>query len=240
MNRPIVRLYGLVVVLFAVLVAFTSRWTIFQASSLRTNTLNERGLLDQERIDRGEILAAGGEVLARSVRDSEGFYTRIYPTGALFTPAIGYSSIGLLAQTGLERYRSAALNGETGTSVQSMLNEIQGRKPQGNTVYDHATANRSACGDRRARRTRRRGGGAAPTDRGGRGDGLHAELRRRRAHLAKRLRTDHKRARCATGQPRRAIWLRARLDVQGGDRHRRDRLRVNSHRNRPSVAATKW
>ncbi len=134
MNRPIVRLYGLVVVLFAVLVAFTSRWTIFQASSLRSNTLNERGLLEQERIDRGEILAANGEVLARSVRDSEGFYRRVYPTGALFTPAIGYSSIGLLAQTGLERYRSAALNGETGTSVQSVLNEIQGRKPQGNTV----------------------------------------------------------------------------------------------------------
>jgi peptidoglycan glycosyltransferase len=133
-NRPIVRLYGLVVVLFAVLVAFTSRWTIFEASSLRSNALNERGLLEQERIDRGEILAANGDVLARSVRDSEGFYTRIYPTGALFTPAIGYSSIGLLAQTGLERYRSAALNGETGTSVRSVLNEIQGRKPQGNTV----------------------------------------------------------------------------------------------------------
>ena len=134
MNRPIVRLYGMVVLLFAVLVAFTSRWTVFEASSLRANTLNARALLEQERIDRGEILAAGGEVLARSVRHAGGFYTRIYPTGALFTPPVGYSNVELLGQTGLERYRSAALNGETGTSVQSVLNELQGRKSQGNAV----------------------------------------------------------------------------------------------------------
>jgi peptidoglycan glycosyltransferase len=132
-NRPIVRLYGLVVVLFAVLVGFTSRWTIFEASSLRTNPLNQRGLLQQQRINRGEILAADGTILARSVRSHEGFYTRVYPTGAEFTQAIGYSYIER-GQTGLERYRSATLDGETGTSVRSILDELQGRKPQGNTV----------------------------------------------------------------------------------------------------------
>jgi peptidoglycan glycosyltransferase len=35
---------------------------------------------------------------------------------------------------GLERYRSPALNGQTGTSVQSILDQLQGRKPQGDTV----------------------------------------------------------------------------------------------------------
>ena len=68
MNRPIIRLYGLVVVLFGLLVAFTSRWTIFEASSLRANPLNARALLEQERIARGPILAADGTVLARSRR----------------------------------------------------------------------------------------------------------------------------------------------------------------------------
>ena len=47
-NRPIVRLYGLVVVLFALLIAFTSRWTVFEAASLRQNPLNRRALLEQE------------------------------------------------------------------------------------------------------------------------------------------------------------------------------------------------
>ncbi|HEY5193540.1 MAG TPA: penicillin-binding protein 2 [Solirubrobacteraceae bacterium] len=133
MNRPIVRLYGLVVLLFAVLIAFTSRWSVFEASSLRTNELNERGLLQQQRIDRGPILAADGTVLAHSVRGVEGTYTRSYPKGAQFTAPIGYSFIER-GQTGLERYRSAALDGETGTSVQSILDQLQGRKPQGNTL----------------------------------------------------------------------------------------------------------
>ena len=84
MNRPIVRLYGLVVLLFALLIAFTSRWTIFEASSLRSNPLNARALLEQERIARGPILAADGTVLARSVRDREGIYERTYPRGEEF------------------------------------------------------------------------------------------------------------------------------------------------------------
>ena len=67
-NRPILRLFGLVGLLFALLVAFTSRWTVFEASSLRENPLNKRMLLEQERIERGEITAADGAVLARSVR----------------------------------------------------------------------------------------------------------------------------------------------------------------------------
>ena len=79
MNRPIVRLYGLVVLLFALLIAFTSRWTVFEASSLRGNPLNARALLEQERIARGPILAANGTVLARSVRGEEGTYRADLP-----------------------------------------------------------------------------------------------------------------------------------------------------------------
>lgn len=91
MNRPIVRLYGLVVLLFALLVTFTSRWTVFEASSLRDNPLNKRALLEQQRIDRGSIRAADGTVLARSLPSREGTYERTYPTGAEFAHAVGYA-----------------------------------------------------------------------------------------------------------------------------------------------------
>jgi peptidoglycan glycosyltransferase len=133
MNRPIVRLYGLVVLLFALLIAFTSRWTIFEASSLRSNPLNARALLEQERIARGPILAADGTVLARSVRGSEGTYERTYPRGEEFANAIGYSYTDL-GQTGLERFRNSALNGQTGTNLQTILNQLQGKRPQGDEV----------------------------------------------------------------------------------------------------------
>lgn len=133
MNQPIVRLYGFVVLLFALLVAFTSRWTIFEASSLRENRLNARGLLEQERIDRGRILAADGAVLARSVRGPEGTYERRYPMGEEFAHAVGYSYVDL-GQTGIERFRNSALNGQTGTSLQTILDQLQGKKPQGDEV----------------------------------------------------------------------------------------------------------
>jgi peptidoglycan glycosyltransferase len=133
MNRPIVRLYGFVVLLFALLIAFTSRWTIFEAASLRSNPLNARALLEQERIARGRILAANGAVLAHSVRGAEGTYERRYPKGEAFAHAIGYSYTDL-GQAGLERFRNAALNGQTGTNLQTILDQLQGKRPQGDEV----------------------------------------------------------------------------------------------------------
>jgi len=135
-NRPIVRLYGLVVLLFALLLAFTSRWTIFEASSLRESPLNARGVLEQQRVDRGRILADDGTVLARSVRGPEGTYTRTYPDGEEFAHAVGYSYVYPdLGQTGIERFRNAALSGQTGRNLQSVLDQLQGKKPQGEDVY---------------------------------------------------------------------------------------------------------
>jgi penicillin-binding protein A len=143
-NRPIVRLYGLVAVLFALLVAFTSRWTIFEASSLRENPLNKRMLLEQERIARGPIVASDGTVLARSVRGPEGIYQRTYPTGELFAQPIGYDYIQPedLGATGVERFRNGDLDGQTGTNLQSVLDQLQGKEPEGEKVI--TTLNPSA------------------------------------------------------------------------------------------------
>lgn len=134
MNRPIVRLYGFVALLFALLIAFTSRWTVFDASSLRENPLNARMLLEQQRIDRGTILAADGTVLARSVPRPEGIYQRTYPTGEQFANAIGYYYNTGLGSTGLEQFRSSQLNGRSGSNLQSILDQLQGKEPRGDKV----------------------------------------------------------------------------------------------------------
>ena len=133
MNRPISRLYGLVALLFLALVAFTSRWSVFEAASLRSNVLNKRPLLEQERIARGQVLAANGSVLARSVRGAEGIYERQYPQGSLFAHPIGYYYVEP-GSTGLERERNGYLEGLTGSGLQSILNQLQGIKPSGDTV----------------------------------------------------------------------------------------------------------
>ena len=84
MNRPVLRLYGVVILLFAVLVVFTSRWTVFQAEALRDNSLNKRELLQEQKIRRGTIRSADGKVLARSVHGVGETWNRRYPTADLF------------------------------------------------------------------------------------------------------------------------------------------------------------
>lgn len=133
LNRPITRLFLLIVALFALLIAFTSRWTVFEASSLRTNPDNVRGLLAEERVNRGEILAANGEVLAKSVPAGHGTYERRYPSGSLFAAPLGYSYIDP-GSTGLELYRNRQLNGQSATGVQRLLNQLQGVSEAGDTV----------------------------------------------------------------------------------------------------------
>jgi peptidoglycan glycosyltransferase len=134
-NRPILRLFGLVGLLFALLVAFTSRWTFFEASSLRENPLNKRMLLEQERIERGEITAADGAVLARSVRGAEGVYQRVYPEGELFAAPIGFDYLDPdLGSTGLERFRNPELTGQNTNNLQGVLDQLQGKEPRGDKV----------------------------------------------------------------------------------------------------------
>ena len=133
MNRPILRLFGFVVLLFALLVAFTSRWTVFEASSLRNNAFNVRPLLEQERIARGPIVAANGTVLARSVRRAGGTYERTYPAGGAFAQAIGYY-FTTLGKTGLESYRNTQLSGQSVGNLQSVLDQLQGKRRRGEKV----------------------------------------------------------------------------------------------------------
>ena len=58
MNARIRNLFGLVVVLFAVLIGFTSYWSVFHADELEANRANKRPLLEQQQIRRGLIVAA--------------------------------------------------------------------------------------------------------------------------------------------------------------------------------------
>ena len=90
MNAQIVKLFGLIVVLFALLVIFTTRWTVIDATALDANPLNSRTLIAELKIKRGEILAGDGTVLAKSVSKGGGVWGRTYPTGSLFAQPVGY------------------------------------------------------------------------------------------------------------------------------------------------------
>jgi peptidoglycan glycosyltransferase len=116
-NSQIIRLFGFVVVLFALLVLWTTRWTVIDAKSLRNNPLNDRTLVQELRIKRGKIEAGDGEVLARSVRGPGGTWSRFYPTRQTFAQVVGYSLPRESRAAGLELSRGEELRGiQTGLS----------------------------------------------------------------------------------------------------------------------------
>jgi len=135
-NRQILHLFTLVVVLFGVLVAFTSRWTVFEQENLEDNSANRRPLLEQLRIPRGDILARDGTVLAHSIASGSGsrkVYTRTYPEDGLFAHALGYSFIDR-GQAGIEQSRNDELTGEKNEFV-SLFDELLSRSREGEDVH---------------------------------------------------------------------------------------------------------
>ena len=121
MNAQIVKLFGFFVILFALLIVFTTRWTVLDQTSLDNNPLNSRTLIAALRVKHGRILADNGEVLAKSVQQKYGYWGRTYPQGPLFAQAIGYNDVGIGAAAGLEAYRNDALKG-----VQNGISSIFG------------------------------------------------------------------------------------------------------------------
>ncbi|MDX6632750.1 MAG: penicillin-binding protein [Solirubrobacterales bacterium] len=135
MNKPIVRLFGLVLVLYGVLVAFTTYWSVIDAKGLRENALNRRSLLEQERVRRGEILTADGVVLAKSIGHGHGsrrVFVRTYPQGPLYGNAIGYSFIDR-GQVGIEKSHNDELVGNQ-SEFTSILDQLQGHGQEGDNL----------------------------------------------------------------------------------------------------------
>jgi peptidoglycan glycosyltransferase len=133
MRPQIVRLFGVFVFLFVLLIAFTSRWTVLDATSLQHNSLNKLAVIEQLRIKRGQILADDGTVLARSVRGPDRTWKRTYPRGSLFAQPIGYSIAAQQRSAGLEQADNSSLTGAP-SGLSSVFGQISPTRA-GNDVY---------------------------------------------------------------------------------------------------------
>ena len=132
MNTPIVRLFVVVTILFAGLVAWTSRWTVFEAEDLRENALNRRELLEEQRIKRGPIRARDGTLLAGSESRPGGTYRRRYPQGELFGHPVGYSFLSV-GRTAIEQERNDELTGEQ-DDLTNVVDQLAGKEPEGDEL----------------------------------------------------------------------------------------------------------
>ncbi len=135
MNVPIRRLLAVVLLLFALLVGFTSNWSVFDASELEAKTENRRPLFEAQQIERGKILTSDGEVIADSVkkgRNENYQYVRRYPLGSLFGNPVGYSYL-TQGQSGLELVENNVLTGED-NEFMSIIDQIRGQQRQGSDI----------------------------------------------------------------------------------------------------------
>ena len=135
MNRQIIKLFGFLLILYALLFGFTSYWSIFDSDSLKANQANRRPLLEEQTIKRGNILAADGSVIAHSRAIGKGntkIYVRHYPQGGLFGNPIGYSFV-TQGRVGFELSHNDELVGNK-TEFLSVLDELQGHSQEGDNV----------------------------------------------------------------------------------------------------------
>jgi penicillin-binding protein A len=136
-SAQIMKLFAVIVVLFALLVVWTTRWTVFDATALDNNSLNARTLVATLKIKRGRLLADNGQTLAQSVKQrSSGYWLRTYPQGSLFAQPVGYSDLRSNQSAGLEKYRLDDLKGAQ-TTLDSVFGPLGGNQTLGDDVYTY-------------------------------------------------------------------------------------------------------
>ncbi len=133
MNAPILKLFGLFLVLFAALIGMTSYNSVIHADAYRDNPRNARPQIEAQRVHRGAIRARNGTVLARSVLGDDTLYSRRYtPDGNVFAHVLGYDFLRI-ARAGLERQRNDALTGKR-NELTSIVDELRGKERVGDNV----------------------------------------------------------------------------------------------------------
>ena len=130
MDRSIRRLFYFFVALFVGLILMLTYVQVWAAPSLKVNAANTRAVEEEMKIERGLILSADGEELARNRQEGQ-YYLREYPTGALTEPWLGYNSLRY-GRAGIERVYNEELTGQTGLlGITSSWSQILGQNQRG-------------------------------------------------------------------------------------------------------------
>jgi peptidoglycan glycosyltransferase len=104
MNTQIRRLGVAMIVMFVVLFAAVNRIQVYAAKKIYSNDANARQVVESFKVHRGQILAADGTVLARSIATNRKLeFQRQYPEGELYSHVTGYFSL----KCGLDQLESS-------------------------------------------------------------------------------------------------------------------------------------
>ncbi|MCR5583143.1 MAG: FtsW/RodA/SpoVE family cell cycle protein [Eggerthellaceae bacterium] len=131
------RLTGLMIVIclmFAVLVANLTLLMVVNADYYQNLSTNNHTTAKEATRERGTISTSDGVVLAQSIQNEDGTYTRIYPAGVLASHVVGYSSTKY-GTSGIESACNDTLSGSTDFATWTdVINNYAGISTSGNDV----------------------------------------------------------------------------------------------------------
>jgi len=144
MNHALRRLSLVCLGMFVLLLVNVNFLQVFRVNSIAAEPGNIRITVQQEKVQRGEIIAAGGpgsqQVIAVSRQISGGIYQRYYPASYTYAPITGYDSVfGTTTPAGLagiEKYENAYLAGTAPSlAIHNLRGLFTGKSKQGASVY---------------------------------------------------------------------------------------------------------
>lgn len=134
LGKRLTHLMIFISILFAVLIANLTMLMVVNASTYQNMSSNNHTIEKQATRERGTIYTADGVVLAQSIPNDDGTYTRVYPAGPLAAHVVGYSS-SKYGTAGIEKAANDELTGTNSySSWTDVINDFAGVQQAGNDV----------------------------------------------------------------------------------------------------------
>lgn len=131
-NIPILVVTCLFITVFAGMMAYICHYSLTNKQELINNSYNGRQQILTAKNIRGTIYSGKGEVLARTVSDSQGEEAREYPYDNLFAHVVGYATNG---RAGVEALGNYYLINSNAPLSEKVANDVAGDKYSGDDVY---------------------------------------------------------------------------------------------------------
>ena len=141
-DRELLVVSNIFTVLFLAVIAYFVYFQAVKSEEFINNPYNSLQDLFAERVVRGPILSADGEVLAVTRTGEDGAETREYPYGRTFAHAVGYVGNG---KAGIENQENFSLLRSHEFFLEQILNDISGKKSRGDTVVTTVNAGIQKC-----------------------------------------------------------------------------------------------
>ncbi len=131
-NKEIMTITYIFVIMFVMLIFYLIWFTAVRSTSLINNSYNnKRAELLADRVVRGKIISADGQILASTQTDEDGNERRTYDYGNMFAHAVGFFYKGSI---GVEAISNFMLLTCDNSIAEKLTNDLQGIRNKGDNV----------------------------------------------------------------------------------------------------------